>query len=83
MNSPQSNTNHEEHNWINIIAEPTATDLYIAESTDVGMKTKEDHLQSRPNMSIKAWQDQEESIEDLSETNKQNRSLHHDHQTTG
>ena len=48
----------------------------------MGVEAKEDHLQSRPNISIKAWQDQEEAIKDLPATNKQNRSLLHDHQTT-
>ena len=80
MNSPQSKISHEEHNWINTIE--ATTDLDMAEPTDLGMKTKEGHFQSRPNMSIKAWEDQEESIKDLPATFKQDRSLHHDQQTT-
>ena len=92
MNSPQLNSNHEEHNWINNSIEPTATatdlhiadptDMDIADSTDMNGEAKEDHLQSRSNMSIKAWQEQEETIEDLPATNKQNRSLLHGYQTT-
>ena len=86
MNSPQAKTNHEEHNWINTI---DATDLdmveptdLMAEPTDLGVTIKEDHLQSRPNMSIKAWQSQEESIKNLTATFKQDRSLQYDQQTT-
>ena len=45
------------------------------------MKAKEDHRQSGPSMSIKTWQDQEESIEDLPATLRQNRSLDHNQQT--
>lgn len=44
------------------------------------MKDKEDHPQSGPNMSIRTWQDQEDSIEDLPATHKQNRRLHSDQQ---
>ena len=36
-----------------------ATNLDMVAPTDLGKSTKEDHLQYRPNMSIKAWQDHE------------------------
>ena len=42
MNSSQHKKNHEEHNWINTLAEPTD----LAELTDLHMKNKGDYLQS-------------------------------------
>ena len=78
MNNPQFKTSHEEHNWINT---SDATDLDMAEPTDLGV-TNKDHLQSRPNMSIKAGQSQEESLKNLTTTFKQDRSLQYDQQTT-
>ena len=56
MNSSQATqakTNHEENNWIKTI---DATNLDIIEPTDLRVdlgKSTKDHLQSRPNMSIK------------------------------
>ena len=79
MNSSQATqakTNHEEHNWID------ATNLDMVEPTDLGKSTKEDHLQYRPNISIKAWQDHEVPREDLSAAHKQNRSIQRSIQTT-
>ena len=56
------------------------TDLRV-EPTDLGKSTKH-HLQSRPNMIIKAWQNQGESTKNLITTLMQYRNMHSGQQTT-
>ena len=81
MNSPQSKTNHEEHNWINnnTLAETDPPELALAEAelTELSTKAKEAYLQYGPSMSIKTGQDQETTTEDLLTTIKQIRGLNH------
>lgn len=71
MNSSQHKKNHEEHNWINTLAEPTD----LAELTDLHMKNKGDYLQSWASMSIDAWQDQGRSIESFPTSAKTEQQL--------
>ena len=82
--NPDPNVDHDsDHpqvkaNQGECVTDPTHTDLINSSTiapTDLDASNEEDHLQYRPNMSIKAWQDHEVPREDISAARIQNRSI--------
>ena len=76
MNSLQTKTKQEEHNCIKTLVKPN--DLACTKPTeraDFYLRIKGNHLQSRLNINMEAWQRQEEAKGILPTAAKQNRRL--------
>ena len=85
MDSPQVKISQAKTNQGGYMAEqPTdwmLTDL-PADLADLDVTIKEGQSQARPNMSIQAWQSQEESMRNLTATLKPDKDMHSGQQTT-